>query len=344
MADDPFSAPGVYRDNLVVDGLVVAPPSGKFVQELVDARITACNWTVVSHREDTATALSKITQFYWLLEQFPECTLLVEKGSDIERAKMEKKLGIILGFQGTGPLGYNVNLLRIFHRLGVRVIQLAYNESSPFATGCLEPSNSGLTSLGIQLVQEMNRLGVVIDLSHVGHRASMETIELSQDPVIFSHSNPSALQQNPRNIPDDLIRACAAKGGVIGLSTFSAFVGETRGGRHPALEEYLHQMDHVLGLVGSDHVAIGADILVDATDGVWWRAVTGRLYPDISQGMTYETHNVSGYMHPTDMPTVANAMLSHGYADETVRKIIGANWRRVFGRVWDRQLNPIKEA
>lgn len=226
MATGLSNAPQVYRDNVVVDGLVVAPPSGRFAQELIGAGITACNWTVVSHREDTSTALNKITQFYWLLEQFPQHTLLVENSRDIDHAKKEGKLGIILGFQGTGPLGYSVNLLRIFSRLGVRIIQLAYNESSPFAPGCLEPSNSGLSSLGIQLVQEMNRLGVVIDLSHVGQRASLETIELSQDPVIFSHSNPSMLQPNPRNISDELMRVCAAKGGVIGLSTFSAFVGK----------------------------------------------------------------------------------------------------------------------
>ena len=327
--------PDIYRENIVIDGLAVAPPSGRLVQEWIGAGITACNWTVVSHREDTLTALNKITQFYWLLEQFPQHTLLVENSKDIDRAKKEGKLGIILGFQGTGPLGYSVNLLRIFYRLGVRIIQLAYNESSPFAPGCLEPSNSGLSSLGIQLVQEMNRLGVVIDLSHVGQRASLEAIELSQDPVIFSHSNPSMLQPNPRNISDELMCACAAKGGVIGLSTFSAFVGETRGGRHPTLEDYFRQMDYVINSVGADHVAIGTDILIDATDGVWWRAVTGRLYPDISQGMTYETHNIAGFTHQTDFPAVTHAMLNHGYDAETVRKIIGANWQRVFRQVWD---------
>src|SRR5574341_2543097 len=95
-------APEVYRNNIVIDGLAVAQPSGTLVKEWIGAGITACNWTVVSHREDTMTALNKITQFYWLLEQFPQHTLLVEKSLDIDRAKKEEKLGIILGFQGTG--------------------------------------------------------------------------------------------------------------------------------------------------------------------------------------------------------------------------------------------------
>ena len=94
-------------------------------------------------------------------------------------------------------------------------------------------------------------------------------------------------------------------------------------------------MDHVLELIGPAHVGIGTDIFLDPTDGVWWRAVTGRLYPEVSQGMTYETHNIEGFMHQSDFPSVADAMLRHGYDEPTVRQILGDNWRRVYGQVWD---------
>src|SRR5437870_9583497 len=186
------SEPDIYRASLIIDGLVVAPPSGRIVQELLAAGITGCNWTVTSHSDETLTAINKIVQFYWLLEQFPDCTLLVERDEDWTRAKRERKLGIVLGFQGGSPLGRNPHLVRVFHRLGVRIIQLTYNEGNALASGCLERSNGGLTSLGVQAVQEMNRVGMVIDLSHVGARSSLEAIELSQAPVIFSHSNPRA--------------------------------------------------------------------------------------------------------------------------------------------------------
>ena len=338
--DTPATAapgPEIYRASLVIDGLVVAPPSGRVVHELLAAGITGCNWTVASHSDETLTAINKIIQFYWLLEQFPDCTLLVERDDDLNRAKRERKLGIILGFQGGSPLGRNPHLVRVFHRLGVRIIQLTYNEGNALAAGCLEASNGGLTSLGVQAVQEMNRIGMVIDLSHVGARASLEAIERSQAPVIFSHSNPRALQENPRNISDDQIRACAAKGGVVGLATFSAFVGDTREGRHPGLDEYFRQMDYALTLVGPDHVAIGTDIFLDPTDGVWWRAVTGRLYPEVSQGMTYATHNVAGFVHQSELPAVAEAMLRRGYDEHTVRNVLGENWRRVFCHVWNAQ-------
>ena len=123
---------------------------------------------------------------------------------------------------------------------------------------------------------------------------------------------------------------------MIGLSTFSAFVGDTSDGRQPTLQEYLRQMDYAIELVGPEHVAVGTDIFVDPTHGVWWRAVTGRLYPEVSQGMTFATHNIAGFAHQTDFPAVAQAMLDHGYDDATVRLIIGQNWQRVYHRVWDR--------
>ena len=328
------NAPDFYRRSQVIDGLVVAPPSGEVVKDLLAAGLTGCNWTVTSHSDETLTAINKIVQFYWLFEQYPDVTLLVERQSDFERARREGKLGIVLGFQGGTPLGRNVHLVRVFHRLGVRIIQLTYNDGNALAPGCLEPSDGGLTSIGVQAVQEMNRMGMLIDLSHVGRRASLEAIELSTAPVIFSHSNPRVLQENPRNIGDEQIRACAAKGGVVGLATFSAFVGDTRNGRHPGLDEYFQQMDHVINLAGPDHVAIGTDIFLDPTHGVWWRAVTGRLYPAVSQGMTYETHNIAGFMHQSAFPSVADAMLRHGYDELTVRKILGENWQRVYGEAW----------
>ena len=326
----------VYKENIVVDGLVAGTPSGKFVKELIGSGINACNWTAASHKDDAIGAINKIIQFYWLIEQNPETIFLVEKGSDIEKAKKEDKLGIILGIQGATPLGQNVHLTRIFHRLGIRIIQLTYNERNALASGCMEPADGGLTSLGIQAVQEMNRIGVLVDLSHVGERSSLEAIEVSTDPVIFSHSNPRSVKENPRNLSDEQIKSCAAKGGVIGLATFSAFVGSTAGGRQPTLEEFFKHLDYLLDLVGPNHIGIGTDIFLDPTDGVWWRAVTGRLYPDLSQEMTYETHNIKGFMHHSDFPDAISMMLDRGYEEAVVTKIIGANWQRVYRQVWDK--------
>jgi len=323
----------VYRDGIVIDGSVSAPPSSDYALQLRSSGLTVANWTVSGGFEDTVSALQRVNEFHWLLEQYPEETLPIERADDIARAKRSGRLGIMLAFQGAGPLGRNVHLVRTFYRLGVRMIGLTYNESNSYAAGCLEPSNGGLTSLGIQLVREMNRIGMIVDLTHVGERSSLEAIEVSEKPVVFSHSNAAARQANPRNLTDRQMRACAERGGVIGLAVFSAFVGDTRDGRQPGLEEYLRHIDYTLNLVGPDHVAIGTDIFADHTGGVWWHAVTGRLYPEVTQGMTFKTHNIRGFDHPSDFPSVAQQLLDR-YDEATVRKIIGENWVRVFRQVW----------
>jgi membrane dipeptidase len=329
-----MNQPSVYRDGIIIDGSVSAPPSTLYASQLRSAGLTVANWTVSGGFEDTVSALQRINEFHWLLEQHPEETLLVERADDVVEAKRSRRLGIMLAFQGAGPLGHNVHFVRTFHRLGVRMIGLTYNEGNAYAAGCLEPSNGGLTSFGIQLVREMNRIGVIVDLTHVGERSSLEAVELSEKPVVFSHSNAAGRQPNPRNITDRQMRACAEKGGVIGLAVFSAFVGETRGGRQPGLEEYFGHIDYALDLIGPDHVAIGTDIFIDHTDGVWWHAVTGRLYPEVTQGMSFRTHNIAGFDHQVEFPSVVEKMLGRGYDESTVRKIIGENWLRVFRDVW----------
>jgi membrane dipeptidase len=328
--------PGVYSKNVVIDGLTGAPRSGKFVKELLDAGVTACNWTAAEANETTDTALANISTFFWLQEQLPDNVIIVEKSADILRAKQENKLGVILGFQSGTPIGHNIHLLYIFHRLKVRIIGLTYNEGNLIGSGCTEPSNGGLTSFGIQAIQKMNRLGILVDLSHVGERSSMEAIEISSDPVIFSHSNPRVLQKNPRNISDDQMKTCAEKGGLIGLSVFSAFVGDTSNGRQPTLDELFRQMEYIINFVGIDHVSIGTDIFQDVSEGIYWRATTGTLFPDISQGMTYDTHCIAGFEKHSDYPNVVVEMQKRGYQEEDIRKIIGGNLFRVFAQVWDK--------
>lgn len=326
----------LYKDSIVVDCMMPGPPSLTYVQEMIDAGITACNRSVSSRFDTFDQAINRIVQEYWLFDQTPQSTILVEKASDIEKAKKEGKWGIIFGFQGASAIGSNIQLIRIFHRLGVRIIQLTYMEANALAGGCLEPSDKGLTSLGIQAVREMNRVGIVIDLSHVGKRSSLEAIEISKDPVIFSHSNPRNVHDNPRNITDEQIKACVAKGGMIGVSCYSPFVGSTEGGRQPSLEEFFKHMDYLLNLVGPDHVGIGTDINRDLTDGLWFAGTTGKLWPEMTQGMTYSTRFTKGFTSRSNFSEVVHAMLDRGYEEAVIRKIIGGNWQRLFGRVWDK--------
>jgi membrane dipeptidase len=326
--------PAFLQDALVIDGSLSGVSAMPFLETLLQGGFHAANWTVAGgYGDNTLSTLAKIAERYALIEQHPERLLLVERAADIQRARREGKLGVILGFQGVEPLEGRFHLLAVYRKLGVRVIGLTYNNRNLAGAGCLEPDDSRLTRFGLELVREMNRQGVLIDLTHAGNRTSLDAAEASEQPVVFSHSNARTVRNNPRNITDEQIRACARTGGVVGIATFADFVGDTAG-RRPQLEEYFRHIDHVAQLVGVDHVGLGTDIFADPTHGTWWNSNTRMRYPEICGGMTYETHGLPGFEEHTQFPAVAAAMRKHGYAESDIVKIVGENWMRVFRTVW----------
>lgn len=181
---------------------------------------------------------------------------LIRTSEDIRIAKREKKLGILFHFQGTEPLEASVDLVDAYHALGVRMIQLTYNLKNRVGDGCEERTDCGLSRFGIDLIKRMNARRMVVDCSHTGYRTSMDAMEVSSAPVVISHANSKAVYDCPRNIPDDLIKACAATGGLVGIVGFPGFVDATM---RPTLDAYIAHIDHVADLVGIDHVAISTD-------------------------------------------------------------------------------------
>jgi membrane dipeptidase len=327
--------PVFLKDATLVDGSLSGVSAMPFLLELIQGGFHAANWTVAGGTGDgTLSTLAKIAERYSLIEQHPDRLLLVERTADIERARREGKFGVILGFQGVEPLESRFHLLAVFHKLGVRVIGLTYNNRNAAGSGCLEPDDGRLTRFGLELVREMNRLGILLDLTHVGNRTSLDACAASFEPVVFSHSNAKVVRNNPRNLTDEQIQACAATGGVVGIATFADFVGDTTGGRRPTLEDYFRHIDHVVQLVGMDHVGIGTDIFADPTHGTWWNSNTRMRYPEICGGMTYETHGLLGFEQHSQFAGVVEAMLTHGYQEADILKIVGANWLRVFRAVW----------
>lgn len=327
--------PSFLKDAVIIDGCLSGVSAMPFLETLIQGGFHAANWTVAGGYGDTTlSTLGKIAERYSLIEQHPGRLLLVERTADIERAKREGKFGVILGFQGVEPLEGRFHLLAVYHKLGVRVIGLTYNNRNVVGAGCLEPDDGRLTRLGVEFVREMNRLGILVDLTHVGNRTSLDAAEVSSQPVVFSHSNARAVRDNPRNLTDEQIRACARTGGLVGIATFADFVGDTTGGRRPALKDFFAHMDHVAQLVGVDHVGIGTDIFADPTHGTWWNSNTRMRYPEICGGMTYETHGLQGFEHHTEFGTVMEALLTHGYKEADIAKIAGGNWMRVFRAAW----------
>ena len=336
-------ADALHQRSIVVDMLWSTNPAeptplidGKnALDRAIDAGLTAANNTLAGANTNFRDAIKEINKVYRLLESEPDKTLLVQTTADIERAKAERKLGIIMGFQNASPLEDDwINTLPVFHKLGVRIIQLTYNENNLLGSGCTEPRDGGLTAYGRQVVRALNRLGIIIDLSHVGQQTAREAIELSEDPVIVSHANTYALTPHVRNLPDDTIKALAAKGGVMGIVAWNVICA-TRPGVKPSLSDYLDHLDYVVNLVGVDHVGIGSDINEN------FRAMPIRSdfetrYSYMLTDPSEKAPAVEGFQWVHELPNVTRGLVARGYSDEDIQKILGGNFLRVARAVWDK--------
>jgi membrane dipeptidase len=323
----------LQKDAYVFDGLVTGPPSPSIVNRLLSAHYNACNWTVAGRNDSTLGAMQKIVTFYWLQDHMPDKVALVGSKEDLEAPQHNGKLRIVLGFQGAEPLDRSFHTLAIFHKLGVRIIQLTYNEANLLGSGCLEPNDEGLTHLGIQYVRDMNRLGILVDLTHVGERTSLDAIQVSEDPVVFSHSSAKAVRDNPRNLTDKQMRAVAETGGVVGLATFADFVADTNKGQ-PTMDQYIDHIAYAADLIGIEHVGIGTDIMETAGPaGIWWNNNTKRRYPEICGAMDERMHGIEDFELWDDFPKATDALINRGFSTEDVQKIIGGNFLRVLKQV-----------
>ena len=184
--------------------------------------------------------------------------VLAKSVEDIREARVRGKLALGFHFQGSESLEGDPNLVALFYDLGVRHMLLAYNQKNRAADGCHERTDCGLSRYGVKLVQEMNRVGMILDLSHTGYRSTMDAMEVCQGPCIFSHANAKGVKDHPRNIRDDQAKACAATGGVIGVNGIGFFLGDDN---RASVENFAHHIDYYSELIGPRHVALGLDFV-----------------------------------------------------------------------------------
>ena len=277
--------------------------------------------------------LREVNKMHRFIVQKPEEVMLVTKSSDIEKAKKEGKLGLIINFQGADCLEDQfIDTLPVFYRMGVRIIALTYNERNLLGDGCTEPKDNGLTAYGAQVVRGMNRIGVIVDLSHVGRRTAMDAIELSSDPVVFTHSNVNAITPHVRNLTDELIKAVAKKGGVIGIVVWDAICARKAG--EGTLTDYLDHLDYIVKLVGVDHVGIGSDIN-DNMRAMPMRSDFETRYSYMLKGNRIAP-GVEGFYDLEDIVNLTRGLVARGYSEGDIKKILGGNFMRVARQVWDK--------
>ena len=324
----------LHRDAVVVD---MTMPWGDYAQraELKPGtldRLRASGYTMVSltaaqDRTPFAEAMASLAKERRFFLERPDDFVLVDVAEDVDRAKREGKLAVAFHFQGSNPLDGRLENVALFYDLGIRHMLLAYNMRNLAADGCHERTDAGLSRFGMALVAEMNRVGMIVDVTHVGYRSSLDAIEASTAPVIFSHSNPRAVFEHERNIRDDQIRAAAASGGVVGINGLDLFLGGP-----PTVELFLRHLRYCLDLVGPDHVGLGLDFVYDpeTLTNVLIRGTAAR-YP---AGSGYDRARVPQFFQPEQVPAVTDALSAAGYGDGDVRKILGGNWMRVARQVW----------
>ena len=312
----------------VVDGLQINKWDRAILEQLRSGGIDAVNATCAVW-EGPAETLRNIGDWYRLAADNKDAMILATTTEDIYAARDSNRVGVILGFQNSSPFADDYAMVEIFHRLGVRIAQLTYNIQNLVGGSCYDPDDSGLTRFGQHIVQEMNRLGMVIDLSHVGNRTCRDAIEFSAQPVAITHSNPTWFFESPRNKPTDVIEALAARDGVIGACLYPNVIG----GEHTTRKDFSLMVARLVDEIGPRHVAIGTDCTLGWDDAYvgWLR--NGRWRPPAEE-VTWPRWP-SWFSTPADFPTIAEGLAQAGLDDESIGLILGGNWMRLFGQIFD---------
>ena len=267
-------------------------------------------------RDPEAAAVRYLDGWNTLLRRQAQFLVPVLAAGDFERARYEGRVGVLLGLQTSEHFRTIADVPR-FHALGQRVSQLTYNGPSRLGSGCKVAVDQGLTGFGREVVEEMNRVGMAVDVSHCSERTTREAIALSRRPVLVTHANCKALAAHPRNKTDREIRELAESGGVMGITAVRSFV-KARG--RATLDDLLEHFLHVAALVGVEHVGIGSDCDLDPRD-----RTTGRVR---------DAYRIEGLAHRWRIYDIADGLLRRGFAEPDVELILGGNFRRVLGEIW----------
>jgi membrane dipeptidase len=251
-----------------------------------------------------------------LLATRSDCFLRIDGARDLQRVREEGKAGILVGFQNSDHFR-TVEDVQRFHALGQRVSQLTYNARNRLGCGCRESRDTGLTAYGAQIVEAMNRAGMAVDVSHCSERTCLDAFTVSRRPVLVTHSNCRALAANPRCKSDEVIRAMAARGGVMGITVVPAFVSS----RQPAtIEHVLDHFDRVARLAGVEHVGLGSDVDLDAVD-----PRTGRVR---------SRYDVRGLVQARRVFDLTEGLIRRGYGERSIELILGGNFQRALDEIW----------
>ena len=323
-----MNAAELHQESIVIDGLIIAKWNRELFEDMRKGGLTAANCTV-SVWDDFQATVDNIVDMNNLIEENSDLVLKVHTTDDIRRAKAEGKTGILMGFQNAHAFEDQLGYVQIFKDLGVGVVQMCYNTQNLVGTGCYE-RDGGLSGFGREIVAEMNRVGIMCDLSHVGSKTSEEVILASKKPVCYSHCLPSGLKEHPRNKSDEELKFIADHGGFVGVTMFTPFLKK---GADATIDDYVEAIAYIVDLVGEDQVGIGTDF-TQGQDKAFFDYLTH------DKGYARELTQFGKIVNPKgirtvgEFPNLTEALLRNGFSERLTQKIMGDNWLRILGEVW----------
>lgn len=318
------------HDNLtVIDGLIISNFDRSVFEDMRKGGVTAANCTC-SIWENFTESMRNVMRWKALFRQNSDLISQVYSTADIRRAKAEGKTGIILGWQNLSGIEDQLGYLGLFKELGVLIMQITYNTQNFVGSGCYESRDGGLSDFGREVIAEMNRLGILCDLSHVGPKTSEDVILASTKPVAYSHCLPSGLKEHPRNKSDAQLRFIAERGGFVGVTMFPPFLAK---GPKATIHDFVEAIEYVLNIVGEEQVGIGTDFTqgFDRPFFDWITQDKGYARQLTNFG---EITNPDGLRTIGDFPNLTAAMQKRGWSSTRIERVMGENWINILTNVW----------
>ena len=319
------------KTNYRIDALQYASWSEKIFHQMREGGVDAVHVTIAYH-ENFRETVANIEQWNDYFERFPYLIFQGRTGDDVRVAKETGRTAIFYGFQNPSPMEDDIRLIEILHTLGARFMQLSYNNQSLLATGCYEADDAGITRMGKEVIEEMNRVGLVVDMSHSAERSTLEAMEISSRPIVITHANPGFWEPALRNKSDTVLKGLGETRGMLGLSLYPHHL---KGKGDCTLQSFCEMVARTAEIMGTDHIGIGSDLCQDQPDSVvaWMR--TGRWtrkidYGEGSAGNTGFPAMPGWFNDNRDFGNVERGLLEVGFSREDTAKIMGNNWQRFF--------------
>ena len=314
-----------------IDNLQYANWSEKIFRQMREGGLDAVHVTIAYHENFRETVLNMEQWNRWF-EQFPDLIVQGRSAADVRHAHETGRTAIFFGFQNPSPIEDDIGLVEILHDLGARFMQLTYNNQSLLATGCYEDEDTGLTRMGKQVVREMNRVGLVVDMSHSADRSTIEAADFSERPIAITHANPHAWQPALRNKRDEVIRAVTSSGGMLGFSLYPHHLKDKSA---CTLASFCQMIADTAEKFGAEHLGIGSDLCQDQPDSVveWMRV--GRWTKEIDYGEGSAAAPgfppmPDWYQDNRDFGNIAQGLADVGFSQAEIEGVMGDNWLRFY--------------